>query len=507
MRKTYRPVGGHILDIYAAEIGEQFLSLARNVNTRKGFPSRINGRRIAYAVSGGHLPNDPYHLLNLRLNTFNWWISFGPANIFAIETSNFYDISIAGQHTVVNPWEWASTLLNGIPVFTNGKDLPSSWDGLAADDALTIPGWPAATTCRSIAAFRFHLFAFGIDGPLGQFDNQVKWSDAADAGTLPASWTPAPNNEAGDFILADTPGAILLGVPLNQQLLVYKSGSLYSIEYAGQPPDNIFSQRCVLRTLGALSPHAVLDRGTQHFVVGDDDVVLTDGITTQSIADNRIKRYLINSIDETNALNTFVVRDANARETWVCLPESGNQFCTVAHIWDESRDTWVTRDLSQVRCAAAGFITDTAVSDTWDLDGATWDSDASSWNQGSTAAIEHILIGQSVTSYVEDTTDATTVIATINRLDNTFDDDAAIKITTFVQVNGTNLITAGVQIRLGARDSLDDPIVWGGFIPVAKGPFDYEVSGRFISFELQSTGTGTWTVDRVILEATTNGNF
>lgn len=507
VQKIIRPSGGHILDIDSSEIGDQFLSLARNVNTRKGFPSRCGGRRIAYPVSSGHLPNDPYQLLNLRLNTFNWWLSFGPANIYAIETSNFYDISPAGLVAVTNPWEWSCTLLNGIPVFTNGKNLLLSWDGIAADDAVVVPDWPAATVCRGVVAFRFHLFAFGIDGPGGQFDNQVKWSDAAEPGTLPQFWTPAANNQAGDTILADTPGACMIGVPLNQQLLMYKQTSLYSIEYAGQPPDNIFSSRCILRTLGALSPHSVLDRGTQHLVVGDSDVVLTDGINTQSIADNRIKRFLANSISEANALNTFVVRDANAKETWVCVPESGNQFCSIAHIWDEARDTWVTRDLAQVRCAASGFVTDTAVSDTWDLDAGTWDTDASTWNQGSVAAIEHIVVGQSLTAYIEDTPDAVAVTATINKLDLVFDDDEAIKVVHTIQVNGNNIVAAGLQIRLGARDSTNDPIAWGSFVNIASGPFDYETTGRFISWEIQSTGTIEWTVDRVILEAEIHGYY
>src|SRR5688572_12721047 len=112
-------MGGHVLDIDPSEISDQLLALARNVHTRKGFPSRIGGRRIAYSGT----PNDPLHLLNLQLNTFNWWMLFGTDNIHAVEGTNFYDITYPGMQAIVNPYEWTATLLNGIPVFSNGKDV------------------------------------------------------------------------------------------------------------------------------------------------------------------------------------------------------------------------------------------------------------------------------------------------------------------------------------------------------------------------------------------------
>jgi hypothetical protein len=58
MKLVIRPTGGHILDVDPSELSMEHLSYAHNVHFRKNFPSRINGRRIAYPVSGGGLPND-----------------------------------------------------------------------------------------------------------------------------------------------------------------------------------------------------------------------------------------------------------------------------------------------------------------------------------------------------------------------------------------------------------------------------------------------------------------
>lgn len=503
MRKTLRPSGGHILDIDSLEIADQFLSIARNVNTRKGFPSRIGGRRVAYPVTAGHAPNDPYHLLNLNLNTFNWWMHFGVSTIYGVESNNSFNISLPGQAAIADPSEWSSTLLNGIPVFTNGRNELLYWDGDGAHVVAVVPGWPATTTCKAVVAFKFHLFAMNIDGPSGIFDNVIMWSDAADPGTLPASWTPGAGNEAGSAFLADTPGRAITGLPLGPQLLIYKPQSLYAIEYVGQPPDNIFAVRPVVRSIGTLGPHTVVEWGTQHLTVGNDDVILTDGINIRSIADNRVKKAIANNIDETYAANAFIIRDLNQRETWVCIPEEGSQFANIAHIWDESRNTWVTRDLVTTRHGTTGYVTDTTVSDIWDGDAGTWDSDLSIWNSGTVGKIAHVVLAEPNTIYVEDTDDATAVTALIGKYDIVFDDETQSKLTQRVWIEGSGVNLANVEFRLGSRKSTEDPIVWGAFTARQPRGTPYEVSGNLISIEVQFDDLCT--IDRISIQARYNG--
>jgi hypothetical protein len=507
--KTFRPSGGHILDIDSSEIADQFLSIARNVNTRKGFPSRAGGRRIAYPVSAGHAPNDPYHLLNLQLNTFNWWMLFGTNNIFAVEGTNSYDITFAGLQTITDPSEWSATLLNGIPVFSNGKDVLLYWNGNGASLALAIPGFPVATSVKFVVAFRFHLFGLNVDGPSGTFDNQIIWSDATQPGALPASWTPGPSNEAGSAILADTKGRCICGVPLNSQLMIYKNEAVYPVEYAGQQPDNIFAVRPANRTLGTLGPHTVVDLGDKHLVVGNDDVCLFDGVNVKSIAENRVKIAIANSIDETYAENAFVVRDLNKHECWVCIPESGSRFATVAHIWDERRDTWTVRDLTAVRHGTTGFVTDTVLSAVWDSDSAVWDSDLSAWNEGSTGSITRVTVSQANTMYVEDTEDAISVTTLIGKYDIAFDDDSQGKIINGVWIRGTGLGFVNLEFRLGARAKTDDSIVWQSWQPaLVDGSLTVpEIDGRYISIEIRATSTTEWTINRIIFDWKYNGPY
>lgn len=506
MKKILRPVGGHILDVEPLELSEQVLSLAHNVHMRRGFPSRIRGRRSVYTA----FPTIPYHLLNFNLNDFNWWLLFGASNIFAVETSNSYDVSIAAQTAITNPYQWSSTLLNGIPVFTNGVNGPHYWTGDSSDNALPLPDFPATTLCKFIVAFRFHLFALDIDSPSGVFNNLILWSDATEPGAIPDSWTAGADNEAGSAFLADSPGRCVAGVPLGTQLMIYKPTSFHAVEYAGQPPDNIFVVRPVVRSTGLISPHALKTIGLQQAVVGNEDVVLTDGINIRSIADNRIKQTLKNSVDETNAQNVFSIYDDHARELWVCTPEPGSQFATVAHIWDERRDNWVSRDMNAVKYGTVGYVTDTAPSQVWDDDSQPWDSDLSVWNEAQQGGAQKVVLAESAAIFVEDVPESNLVDAVLQRLDIAFDDPEQRKVTSRVMIEGKGNGLSTLFVRLGSRNSTDDAsgVQWGAYVQRKAEGNEYEVTGRFISVEVSNnTSAEPWTVTRITIEAEYDGEF
>jgi len=509
MKTILRPVNGHILDIEPLELSDQVLSLAQNVHMRSGFPSRIRGRRSVYPGS----PSTRYHLLNFSLNSFNWWLLFGASDIVAAETSNIYDVSIPSQTAITNPYEWSSTLLNGIPVFTNGKNIPHYWTGDSADDSLPLPGWPANTLCKFIVAFKFHLFALDIDSPSGVFNNLILWSDATEPGAVPDSWTPGADNEAGSAFLADSPGRCVSGAPLGTQLMIYKPTSFHALEYAGQPPDNIFVVRPVVRSTGLISPHALKTIGTQQAVVGNEDVVLTDGINVRSIADNRIKQTLKNSIDETYSQNVFTIYDDHARELWVCVPEPGSQFATIAHIWDERRDNWTIRDLdtvSPIKYGTVGYVTDTLPSQIWDDDSEPWDDDLTVWNESQQGGVQRVVVSETAAVMMEDVPETNLVNAVIQRLDLSFNDADQRKVTSHVTIEGKGTGLSTLLVRLGSRNSTEEGvgIQWGPYVQRKAGGNEYEVTGRFISVEVSNnTSAEPWTVTRITIEAEYDGTF
>lgn len=336
-----RPTKGIASDTPAVELGPDFYSNGSNVLFRRGFAQRVLGSRAVY----GTLPVDPVlHMLNARVDTTNFWLFWGADEVHALETSNSDDVTPSGGLTAVSqPWQYASTLLNGVPVFTNGFEAPQYWAGNPATPFASLTDWPAATICKSIVAFKFHLFALDIDGPGGHFENQVKWSDAAEPGTIPAAWTPAADNEAGDAILGDTPGPAYMGLPLRGSLLIYKRSSTYGVDYVGG--NEVFSFRTLFTSSGALTRHAVCDVNGQHFAVTDGDIVLTDGTNRRSVGQGRMREYLFGQLDQDNYENLFTIFHRAKGEVWTCFPEAGSQYCTLALVYDVANDSFGVREL------------------------------------------------------------------------------------------------------------------------------------------------------------------
>ena len=210
-----RPTRGINYDTPTHRVPDEFYTRGQNVTTRKGFVERLNGARAAY----GTLPISVLHALNVRYSS-NAWLVWGTDEVHAEITSNTHDLSnTLSLSAVSDPHEISSTILNGIPVFTNGLDAPHYWDLNVANDFAPLTGWPASTTCKSIVAFKFHLFALDMTESGTQFEGKMRWSNAAAPGAIPSTWTAAAGNQAGDAIIDDIQGPILNAFPLRGQLM------------------------------------------------------------------------------------------------------------------------------------------------------------------------------------------------------------------------------------------------------------------------------------------------
>jgi hypothetical protein len=498
-----RPTRGLSSDTPASELSEEFYSIGRNVNFRGGFAGRILGSRAVY----GTMPVTVQHLLNARIDGTNFWLVFGADEIHALETSNSDEVTGAALQAITQPWQWASSLLNGIPVVTNGLDAPRYWAGAVAVPFVDLPDWPAGTICKSLTAFRFHVFAFDIDGPAGHFEAQVKWSDAAPPGTVPSTWTAAANNEAGDMELSDTPGPALTGVPMRGSLIAYKRSSMYAIDYVGG--EEVFAQRTLFTSSGALTRHAVCDVNGQHFVVTDGDIILTDGTNRRSVGQDRMREFMFGQLDQDNYENVFTVYHRAKREVLVAFPEAGEQYPTLALVYDVERDRFGVRDLASVPCAAVGIVNDEALSEAWDDDAEAWDDDDSAWNSANfSLATESLVIGYDDVMELQDTQDAVAIPALIGRYDLTFGEPERVKFVRNIHVRAKPTFGT-LYVRIGARMDVTGTISWSAEMALVEPAqlVNTFALGRYISVEVRSQDSNVWTVTGIDIEAEMRGYF
>ncbi len=511
----FRIAGGLVLDIPANAVGPNFYTAGRNVLFRNGFAGRIPGYRTAYPVSSGTLPNQSYHVLNAQLQGLNFWLSLGTNNVWAIEGPNADDVTFTAETpgVVTSPEQWSSALLNGVPIINNGLNSPMYWGGNVGVPFAPLPDWPAGTIARSIAVLKYHVFAMDIDSPGGDFGALVRWSDAAEPGTVPASWTPAADNDAGSAELSDTPGRIMCGVKLQGSLAIYKPSGVYLASYVGASSEfnqEVFAIPLKYAKVGAWTRRAVCDCDEFHIVISDGDIVRLDTGNVRSISDARTRSAFQNSVDPTNYRNLFIVRDSARREVWICYPETGNVQCNRALVWDQRKDAWGFRDLDQVRHAAEGLVSDQTVSEAWDADSQVWDDDNTVWNTSAGISTQSKLV--TVAANIMTVHDSNTNVAVssyVAKNDIDFGAPGRVKTVSRVIVGAKNY--GVLTVRIGSRMTLseDESIAWSDpYTLTAPDAYaNIVTTGRYISIEVSASDDRVWELNYLGFEVKLRGYF
>src|SRR5262249_23586210 len=142
-------------------------------------------------------------------------------------------------------------------------------------------------------------------------------------------------------------------------------------------------------------------------------------------------------------------------------------------------------------------VNDTANDESWDADAEAWDDDDSFWNSANfSLANEQLLTaidGDELT--LEDDDTATTVAASLARYDLTMGDPERLKFARRVHVR-TNPAPGTLYVRMGARNSPTDSVVWGAertLVPPASF-VNVRSLGKFLSLEARSEGSEVWQV-------------
>jgi hypothetical protein len=475
------------------------VSQAENIIFRDGMPQRAEPFNPVYDPPS--VP--PYCLLNAQIGETNYWIYAGSSTTYAVQSTVHTDITHAsGLQTNMDVSKFSLGLLNGVPYFNNALNEPMYWDGNVVNKFVTLPGWVATESCAALVAHRFHLFALGIDGPAGNFPDQVKWSDAAAPGNVPSTWVAAPTNEAGDSTLSDTPGAIITGANLRDALMIYKNGSIHRADYIGG--QEIYGFRTLFVEAGALSRHAVADINGRHLVVTDGDIVVTDGTNISSIAERRRKRFLFNQIDQDNFQNLVVTYNRAKNEAWICFPESANSLCTRAMIYDVANDAWGDRELPGIAFAANGIINDTASDETWDVDEQVWDADTSIWNSVnfSLSSRDLVIADPTATRILDVGKGAESMRSILSRYSMDFGEGERLKFIKRIHLRIDADPAVEFKVRIGTQMATEDSILWGATQTYNSNQQYANVlaMGRYVSWEISVNNSAPFRITGIDIE-------
>jgi hypothetical protein len=108
-------------------------------------------------------------------------------------------------------------------------------------------------------------------------------------------WTPSIATQCATGELLSSPGPIVAGKRLADNIIAYKERSMHVGQYAGPP--NIWEWREIPGVVGTYSNESVVNIGTHHIFIGFDDIYIFDGVRPISIG-GAIKNWFFANLDK-----------------------------------------------------------------------------------------------------------------------------------------------------------------------------------------------------------------
>jgi hypothetical protein len=208
----------------------------------------------------------------------------------------------------------------------------------------------------AVRHFKNYIFLLAPTTSGTKYRHRVQWSQAADPGSIPTSFTAASTNDAG---LQDLPsdGECVDAVQWDNSLILYKRDCRFRITYIGGQFVFQFDQILGHKDDGLLAVNCAVNTPKgQVFLTDGHDIRIHQGGASTSIAIGRVLKYLQGAIDSTNRKRSFLATNPYTNEVWVCFPESGQTTCSKALVWNWEDDTWGLRDLTNVTYGASGEL-------------------------------------------------------------------------------------------------------------------------------------------------------
>jgi hypothetical protein len=364
-----------------------------------GYNVRFYDGKVGTA-RGGVKTMDPPMLTPLWLlytvapNLTDTWIAAGPQTVSAWQSGTWFDITRT-TGGVYNPTKWNGGNLAGIPILNNGADMPQYWGSIAQGTHLAdLSNWPTTWRCNVMRPYLSFLVALNVVEQGTRYLHRFRWSHPAQPGGIPVSWDDTdPTKQAGIDELTDVHnGQIIDGLPLRDIFIIYKQRATWGMKFTGG--QYVMDVYPIFQSTGALSQDCVCNFGepAQHFVFTGEDLIVHDGQQRQSVADKKLRRWILNNIDSANWQNSYVVPYADQNEIWTCIPTSGNIYPNLAIVWNIIDGSFGYRNLKNAAYITVGVDLSITLGPTWSSAAGSWDAYTGRWSDGEASAYSRSLL-------------------------------------------------------------------------------------------------------------------
>lgn len=498
---TINPIGFNH-DIAAAELGPDVWNFGANVVFENGFATGAPG----WAEVAPGMLCKPLYMLPVFTGLSYWWIycgnNVGETGGFVGVTDgvDHYDITPAAGLQITAAGDWTGDILNGVPVLNSRFDEPFFWDTEPLNICQPLPAWPANTRAGALRAFKYHLIAMNITDSTGDYPDLVIWSDAADPGSLPDSWAPLPENQAGNFTISTGQGGLVDGGQLRDEFMLYKTGTTTIMHYvAGQ---FVFSNRKAFVTTGILARNCWAEMFGQHYLLTDGDFVRHNGQQVTSLIDGVNKNFIFDQIDSENYTSSHICASHTKGSIWINFPKSGHVHPDTALVFDLNTHVYGLVDFDdEISFMTRGIFNKADASNDFDDRLDTFDQAGDRFNSSLLNPTHDLLAfcryePQKILVLEGYLREGQPVAVLMQLLSKDFGLPQQLKLVTAVwpaSREGGDQDAGIFAVRVGTQLTLDDPIKWSALTAVGqyqKAPFLQ--SGRYISLEYFAVATADW---------------
>lgn len=275
-----------------------------------------------------------------------WWLYYGDTAIYSV-VAGYLNNDVTGTSGPYTSGDWSVTNFQGIPVATNGVELPQTQFVAGSIPLETtvfqdLPTWPATDKCKIISTLGNFLVAFDLTEGGTRYPTKIRWSNAAAPGDLPPDWSVSdPTSLAGEIVIGTGQGQILAVEPMRDSLIVYRENGVGILSYVGG--NAVLRYREITNKWGAFGKHCVAQTKTGlHIIVTQDDIVVFDGQTEKSVARHKVKtllfRQLLQFTDSTDLIKLFAFPKSS--EIWLGLPDVDTLVIDEVYVYNYDDGTW-----------------------------------------------------------------------------------------------------------------------------------------------------------------------
>lgn len=499
---------GVVTDLPPHKLPVNAWSRSQNMRFRDGCAERFKGQATIFDTPSVI----PYYITPYQINGKRFWIHAGLTAVFADDGTTRTDITGTAPTGTETDY-WNGGVLNGVFVLNNGKDNPMFWGGDTALNLATLTGWNTNWKAKVVRPFKNYLVALDVTKTATKFPNMVKWSHSAVPGSIPSSWDETDvTKDAGEIDLAEEASSMVDALPLGDSLIIYKERSMYSMQYIGQP--SIFRFQRLPGDVGMLTQKCGVATPIGHVVLAPGDVIVHQGNGVASIANAQVRKFIFQNIDSTSYQNAFVTANPAKNEVWICFPEIGETYCTLAAVYNWIDKSWAFRDLNNITHGEPGQINYQA-SNSWSTSTETWASASSAWNQDDFSPADARLLISSHDQLINmvdagSSFSGTPYASVLERVGISLDSPQSVKTLRavyprFDAANGTQ-----IQIEIGASMDSEVPPVWSEPMVYTVGSTrksDGFAVGKFLSIRFTALDNQPWRINEFDLDVVESGAF